>query len=106
MVGERDDIPAEGLPPHYAQIIDRGTPEQLKMALLGAIDHARKASLDAENRQLTADIANARVAELSREVEWLKSRTLRRRLRRGLARCLPAPMRSALAGIVRRNSKR
>jgi hypothetical protein len=79
---------SEPVDPHWAGIVGRGTPEEVRAALIEAIEHSRRTSQDVERFRRAADEANARAAALRRELEWMNERHTMRRLLRALRRRL------------------
>lgn len=57
---------------HYSSIIDRGDVQELRMALLRSIDHARKNSAELAEYKAKLDGALGTVARLAAELEQLK----------------------------------
>lgn len=57
---------------HYSSIIDRGDIQELRMALLRSIDHARKNSAELAEYKAKLDGALGNVARLAAELEQLK----------------------------------
>lgn len=57
---------------HYSSIIDRGDIQELRMALLRSIDHARKNSAELAECKAKLDGALGTVARLAAELERMK----------------------------------
>lgn len=57
---------------HYSSIIDRGDIQELRMALLRSIDHARKNSAELAECKAKLDGALGTVTRLAAELEQLK----------------------------------
>lgn len=57
---------------HYAPIIDRGDIQELKLALLRSIDHARKSAAEVAEYKAKLDGALGLIAELRSEIEILR----------------------------------
>lgn len=60
--------------PHYAAMIDGSSIEELKLALLRAIDHARKSSAEVAAIRAELDDANDIISALRRENQELGDR--------------------------------
>lgn len=82
-----------------AQLLDRGSPEELKLALMRAINHARASSLEVGNLRLELDRAEARIRAMKHEINWLKRRGVRFRARRLLVRMLPSRLKKILSRV-------
>lgn len=59
--------------PHYSAIIDGYSMPELKLALLRAIDHARKCSAEIERYKSQLDAAVANTIDLRAEIQSLKT---------------------------------
>lgn len=57
---------------HYSTIIDRGDMNELRMALLRSIDHARKNSAELAEFKAKLDGALGTIARLAAELERVK----------------------------------
>lgn len=57
---------------HYAPIIDGGDVQELKLALLRSIDHARKSSAEVAEYKAKLDGALGLIAQLRSEIESLR----------------------------------
>lgn len=81
----------------YAPLINQASSEELKLALLRAIDHNRKVACEIDKYKAAADSAGAEVLALQAEIRRLRRRgliqrvhwALRERLKRRLKDVIP-----------------
>jgi hypothetical protein len=79
----------------YAPLIDEASPEELKLALLRAIDHNRKVACEIDKYKAAADRANAELVALRselrhrgliRRIHWAIRERLKKKLKNVIAR--------------------